>query len=89
MQKTLDDYGTGILITEVKLQKADPPSAVIDAFRDVQAARADRERARNQAEAYANDIIPRARGAAAQIRLNIPFKPRNRAAAGKSDADRR
>ncbi len=70
MQKTLDAYGTGILVTEVKLQKADPPGAVIDAFRDVQAARADRERARNQAEAYANDIIPRARGAAAQIRLD-------------------
>ena len=70
MQTTLDAYGTGILITEVKLQKADPPGAVIDSFRDVQSARADRERARNKAEAYSNDIIPRARGQAAQIRLD-------------------
>ncbi len=69
MQQTLDDYQSGIIITEVKLQKADPPAAVIDAFRDVQAARADQERKRNEAEAYANDIIPRARGEAAQIRL--------------------
>ena len=49
-------------VREVKLQKVDPPEAVIDAFRDVQRARADLERQRNEAEAYANDIIPRARG---------------------------
>merc|ERR1711991_404870 len=48
-------------------QKADPPKEVIDAFRDVQAAKADKERAQNEAEAYANDVIPRARGEAAQI----------------------
>jgi membrane protease subunit HflK len=53
----------------VKLQKADPPGAVIDAFRDVQAARADQERMRNEAQAYANDVVPRARGQAEQIRL--------------------
>jgi len=69
MQETLDAYGAGIEITQVKLQKADPPAAVIDAFRDVQAARADQERLRNEAQAYANDIIPRARGEAEQIRL--------------------
>ena len=54
-------------MTQGKTQKADPPSQVIDAFRDVQAARADLERQRNEAEAYANDIIPRARGEAEQI----------------------
>ncbi len=67
LQEILDFYETGILITEVKLQKVDPPGAVIDAFRDVQRARADLERQRNEAEAYANDIIPRARGEAEQM----------------------
>ncbi|MEP2830532.1 FtsH protease activity modulator HflK [Parvibaculum sp.] len=67
LQKTLDEYGAGIDITEVKLQKVDPPGQVLDAFRDVQAARADQERLRNQAETYANTVIPRARGEAAKI----------------------
>ena len=70
LQETMDAYGTGIQIVEVKLQSVDPPNTVIDAFRDVQAARADQERLRNEAEAYANDIIPRARGEAAQIRFD-------------------
>jgi membrane protease subunit HflK len=69
IQATLDSYGAGIEIVRVKLQKADPPAAVIDAFRDVQRARADQERLRNEAQAYANDIIPRARGEAEQNRL--------------------
>lgn len=68
LQKTLDEYGAGIEITEVKLQKVDPPGQVLDAFRDVQAARADQERLRNQAETYANTIIPRARGEAEKIK---------------------
>ena len=67
MQKILDEYGSGIQITQVQTQQADPPSQVIDAFRDVQAARADRERSKNEAEAYANDVIPRSRGEAEQI----------------------
>ncbi|HXM00702.1 MAG TPA: FtsH protease activity modulator HflK [Rhizomicrobium sp.] len=67
MQQTLDGYGAGVLITQVKMQKADIPPEVIDAYRDVQAARADQERMRNEAEAYANKIIPEARGNAAKI----------------------
>lgn len=67
MQKTLDAYGAGITVTNVNMQKADPPSEVIDAYRDVQAARADQERMRNEAEAYANKVIPEARGRAARI----------------------
>lgn len=67
IQTILDEYGAGILITQVKSQKVDPPGAVIDAFRDVQAARADLERQRNEAEGYANDIIPRARGQAERM----------------------
>ncbi len=67
MQKTLDHYGAGILVQQVQLQKVDPPAAVIDAFRDVQAARADLERAQNEAQTYANRVVPEARGRAAQV----------------------
>jgi membrane protease subunit HflK len=67
MQKILDDYGAGIQVTQVQLQKVDPPSQVIDAFRDVQAARADLERAQNEAQTYANRVVPEARGRASQI----------------------
>ena len=67
VQNILDSYDSGILITQVEPQKIDPPEAVIAAFRDVQAARADEERAKNEAEAYRNDIIPRARGEAERI----------------------
>jgi membrane protease subunit HflK len=67
IQEILDEYTSGIQITQVQTQKADPPDQVIDAFRDVQAARADMERSKNEAEAYANDVIPRARGEAARI----------------------
>ena len=67
IQSILDDYESGIQITQVQTQKADPPDQVIDAFRDVQAARADMERSKNEAEAYANDVIPRARGEAQKI----------------------
>ena len=67
MQKTLDEYGAGIVIQQVQLQKVDPPTQVIDAFRDVQAARSDLERAQNEAQTYANKIVPEARGRAAKI----------------------
>jgi membrane protease subunit HflK len=67
MQKILDSYGAGVQVTQVQLQKVDPPAQVIDAFRDVQAARADQERLQNEAQAYANRIIPEARGEAERI----------------------
>ncbi len=67
LQKTLDEYQTGVIIENLHLLKVDPPAEVIDAFRDVQTARADKERRINQAEAYRNDILPRARGEAAKI----------------------
>jgi len=66
-QAILDQYGTGIEITQVQLQRVDPPAAVIESFRDVQRATTDAETARNQAESYHNDIVPRARGEAARI----------------------
>ena len=67
MQKTLDHYGAGIAVQQVQLQKVDPPTQVIDSFRDVQAARADLERAVNEAQTYSNRVIPEARGRSAQI----------------------
>ena len=67
MQKTLDHYGAGVLVQQVQLQKVDPPAQVIDSFRDVQAARADLERAQNEAQTYANRVVPEARGRAAQV----------------------
>ncbi len=67
MQKTLDDYDSGIQVTQIQMQKVDPPAQVIDAFRDVQAARADLERAQNEAQTYANRVVPEARGKVAQI----------------------
>jgi modulator of FtsH protease HflK len=67
MQRTLDTYGAGILIQQVQLQKVDPPTQVIDSFRDVQAARSDLERAQNEAQTYANRVVPEARGRAAKI----------------------
>jgi membrane protease subunit HflK len=67
MQRTLDRYGAGIQVTQLQLQKVDPPAAVIDSFRDVQAARSDAERAQNEAQTYANRVVPEAHGRAAQI----------------------
>src|SRR6266404_1282579 len=67
MQKTLDSYGSGILVQQVQMQKVDPPAQVIDSFRDVQAARADLERLQNEAQTYANRVVPDAKGRAAQI----------------------
>jgi len=68
-QKILDDYGIGVEITQVQLQKVDPPPDVIESFRDVQRANTDADRARNEAQSYANDIVPRARGDAAAIQF--------------------
>ena len=67
MQSTLDTYGAGIVVQLVQLQKVDPPTQVIDAFRDVQAARSDLERAQNEAQTYANKTVPEARGRASKI----------------------
>jgi membrane protease subunit HflK len=67
MQKTLDGYGSGVQIQQVQMQKVDPPAQVIDSFRDVQAAQADLQRLQNEAQTYANRVVPDARGRAAQI----------------------
>lgn len=66
-QETLNTYGAGIEILRVNLQRVDPPQQVIDAFRDVQAARQDQDRVRNEAETYSSRILPEARGEATRI----------------------
>ena len=66
-QAILDQYGSGVEVSQVQLQKVDPPAAVIESFRDVQRANTDAERVRNEAESYRNDIVPRARGDSARL----------------------
>jgi membrane protease subunit HflK len=66
-QARLDELDTGISIVSVNLLSVDPPSQVIDVFRDVSNAAADRERIINEANGYANSVIPRARGEASWI----------------------
>jgi modulator of FtsH protease HflK len=67
IQRLMDAYESGLVITDVKLQAADPPDAVRDAFHDVVRAREDREKVINQARGYQADILPKARGEAQKI----------------------
>lgn len=67
LQETLDSYKSGVHIELMQLRRVDPPAQVVDAFRDVQTAKADKEKEINQAEAYSNDIVPRARGEASKM----------------------
>ncbi|MFN8987985.1 MAG: FtsH protease activity modulator HflK, partial [Burkholderiales bacterium] len=67
MQKILDRYTTGILISTVNLQNAQPPEQVQGSFDDAVRAKQDKERLKNEGEAYANDILPKARGLAARL----------------------
>ncbi len=67
MQKTLDSYKAGVLVQSVQIQTIQVPAKVIDSFRDVQAANSDLVRAQNEAQTYANRIVPEARGRAAKI----------------------
>jgi membrane protease subunit HflK len=67
LQEILDRYGSGIEVVTLKLQDVDPPGEVSDAFKDVISAQQDKERLINEARGYANDVVPRARGQAAQL----------------------
>ena len=67
LQSILDSYNSGIEVTQVQLQKVDPPSPVIDAFRDVQSAKIDEQRLINEAQTYSNSVVPKAQGDAARI----------------------
>jgi len=70
LQTIMDGYNAGVTILDLRIQKADPPKEVIDAFNDVQRAKQDEERLRNEALAYRNDIVPRAKGEAARMVQN-------------------
>jgi len=87
-QSLLDEYESGIQLAQEQPQKADPPDEVIDAFRDVQAARADMERSKNEAQAYQNDVIPRARGEAAKILQEAEAYKKQVVAAAEGEASR-
>ncbi|WP_137178379.1 FtsH protease activity modulator HflK [Roseomonas sp. AR75] len=87
-QAIMDQYGAGIEIAQVQLQKVDPPSQVVDAFRDVQRANADRERLRNEAESYRNDIIPRARGEAERLVQEAEGVKESQVARARGEAQR-
>jgi membrane protease subunit HflK len=88
LQRILDSYEAGIQITQVQLQRVDPPLAVIDAFNDVQRARADQQRARNEAEAYRNDVLPRARAEADRITQEAQVYREQALNKARSDAQR-
>jgi membrane protease subunit HflK len=66
IQETMDSYESGLQVTSVNMQNAQPPEQVQEAFFDAIKAREDEQRVKNEAEAYANDVVPRARGAAAR-----------------------
>jgi len=88
LQKILDEYGLGVRVTQVQMQRVDPPQEVIGAFRDVQAARADKERNVNEANTYRNQVLPRAKGeASAIIQRGEAYKAQTVARA-KGDAQR-
>ncbi len=67
VQALLDDWGCGITVTSINFEAIDPPREVVDAFHAVQSAKADRERMRQEAEAYANTVLPEARGEASSL----------------------
>jgi membrane protease subunit HflK len=87
-QAILDQYKTGVEITQVQLQKVDPPPEVIEAFRDVQRANTDADTARNEAQSYANDIVPRARGDAAAITAQAEGQKQAAVARAKGEGQR-
>jgi membrane protease subunit HflK len=88
LQRILDEYGLGVRISQVQLLRVDPPLEVIDAFRDVQAARADKERNINEANTYRNQVLPRAKGEASAIVQKAEAYKAQTVARAKGDAQR-
>jgi modulator of FtsH protease HflK len=87
-QALLDDYGVGVHIQSLVLRSAEPPAAVIGAFKDVQDARSDREKLINQARGYANETVPKARGEAETLTGAAAGERNRRVEAAKGDAGR-
>jgi len=88
IQSILDEYKAGISVTTVKLQDVQPPERVIKEFKDVASAREDKERAKNEAQAYANQIIPNARGEAKKMILDAEGYQREVVERATGEADR-
>lgn len=88
IQTILDGYTAGTSVSTVKLQDVQPPERVIKEFKDVASAREDRERAKNEAQAYANDIIPKARGEAKKMVLDAEAYRAEIIDRSKGEADR-
>jgi len=88
IQSILDGYKAGISVSTVKLQDVQPPERVIKEFKDVASAREDRERTKNEAQAYANDIIPKARGEAKKMVLDAEAYRAEIIDRSKGEADR-
>lgn len=87
-QEIADSYGMGITLVEVNLQEANPPPEVRDAFQDVTQAREDQVRSVNEAEAYRNDVLPKARGHAARLREEADGYKQEVTARADGDAQR-
>ncbi len=88
IQSILDEYKAGISVTTMKLQDVQPPERVIKEFKDVASAREDKERAKNEAQAYANDIIPNARGEAKKMILDAEGYQKEVVERATGEADR-
>jgi membrane protease subunit HflK len=88
LERLMEAYGAGILVTDVRLQVADAPQQVRDAFHEVVRAREDRERLVNEAQAYMEDILPRARGVSRQIQEEAIAYREERVRRARGDASR-
>lgn len=88
LQSIIDAYGGGLFVAEVQLQDVNPPDAVVAAFKDVASAREDRNRLINQAQGYANEVIPKARGEAQKMLLEAEAYREARIARAKGEAAR-
>jgi membrane protease subunit HflK len=88
LQKLMDDYQSGLSITEVKLQTVDAPDEVKEAFHDVVRAREEKEKLINQAQGYRNDKLPRARGEAEKITREAEAYAKTRVLRADGDASR-
>ena len=88
LQRTLDAYGAGVKVTQLQMQRAEAPSQVMDAFRDVAAAAIDQKRIQNQADGYANKVIPEARGEAERIKNEAQGYKERVIAEAKGQTDR-
>jgi membrane protease subunit HflK len=88
MQQILDRYKTGILVSRITIQSAQPPEQVQAAFDDAVKAGQDRERQKNEGQAYANDVIPKARGAASRLLQEAQGYKQRVIATAEGDASR-